>query len=679
METILIVGALLLLGALLAAIRFSCMASDLGHGLSPRDALLALSVGQIVGALTVQYFGQIAARSALLGPRGLSPPTNILLVTYERFIAAAVSAAMAVIGAWYLFGRVALNLQTGGDQFIKIMSGIAVAVLAGAMFGWGSAALDAIQRRPRTKIVVSLVRSICLTLAIQFCTVSAYVVGAHSLTPNIAVMELVAASMVVAFVASLPISFAGWGVRELSAVLALGAIGVRNEMALTVAIFVGALAMAIVLVIAIAATILPHGERSIGSTSGSGSEYAEIVSAVQLGVPLLAASAVFFQVFVPVGATLVNVNLADPFAILGGLLFVFYAISGGPSRWRLSWFITHVAIATGVMVAAFLHGLYLFGWNDWAFTNKLLGWLILLGYGATGALIVRASDRGMNFLVRTFVAAAVGIVSLEIFSIASILVGVPLPRNFGLLPLEGFSQNRNAFSFLLLLAMCGSALIKGRTQGWILGVLFGGIWLAGSRASFGALFAVLVVGLFIQALSFRNIVFGGAVAAATLAVIAALPFVVVLLAAGGGNALDLMVFQMTPASSDMERFTSIVDGLQLFLSHPLFGNGLGAYASNKITHGQFIVIHSTPIWLLAEMGLFGFLAFAVPAVRIFRNEWTSSSRDGVGQILLLMLVMFGIMSLVHELLYQRAFWLLLGGGLACVASHGRPEARTTAA
>ncbi len=58
----------LLLSALLATIRFGSCASDLGHSLSPREAMLALSVGQIVGTLTVQYFGQIAARSALLGP-----------------------------------------------------------------------------------------------------------------------------------------------------------------------------------------------------------------------------------------------------------------------------------------------------------------------------------------------------------------------------------------------------------------------------------------------------------------------------------------------------------------------------------------------------------------------------------------------------------------------------------
>ena len=161
--TILIVGTLLFLGTLLAALRLWFMASDLGHNLTARDAMLALGVGQLAGSLTVQYFGQIAARSALLGPRGFSPPANIVLATYERFIAAAVSAAMAVAGAWYLFGHIALDPQSGGERFIKILAGIASATLAGGMLGWGSTAFKAIQRRPTTRIVVSFIRSICLT------------------------------------------------------------------------------------------------------------------------------------------------------------------------------------------------------------------------------------------------------------------------------------------------------------------------------------------------------------------------------------------------------------------------------------------------------------------------------------------------------------------------------------
>ena len=156
-----------------------------------------------------------------------------------------------------------------------------------------------------------------------------------------------------------------------------------------------------------------------------------------------------------------------------------------------------------------------------------------------------------------------------------------------------------------------------------------------------------------------------------------MPFVGSLLAASKtGVPLDLMVFQMTPVSSDSERFLSILGGVKLFLSHPVLGNGLGAYAAETVARGNFVVIHSTPVWLLAEMGLIGFLAFAVPAVTIFWKEWVVSPRDRVGQMLLLMLVTFGVMSLVHELLYQRAFWLLLGAALACTAPGMAAEKRT---
>ena len=644
------------------------MASDMGHGLSSRDALLALSVGQIAGALTVQYFGQIVARSALLGPRGVSAPANIVLATYERIVAAAVSAVLAVVGAWNLFGHVALDLQSGGDRMIEILAGLAVAVIAGGMYGWGARAIDAAQHYSKVSVVVSIVRSACLTLTTQLCTVAAYVVATRSLAPNVDIVQLVAASMIVTFVASLPISFAGWGVRELSSLLAFSAIGLQSEIAIVVAMLIGVAAMTAVVIIAIAATILPDRHSSVGSVVVETPKYEEIATAVLFAIPLLTATAVFFQVFVPIGTTLLNVNLADPVAILGGSLFVLYSASGGLPKWRLNWINTHVAVATGMMIFAFLHGLYSFGWSDWAFTNKLLGWLILLGYGATGALIVKASDRGMLLLVRTFVAVAAGIVSLEILFIVEKLVGIPLPQVFGLLPMEGFSQNRNAFAFVLLLAVCGSVLIKDRAQGWIFGLLLVGIWFAGSRAGFGALFAILAIGLSIRAFALRNIAFGIGVAAAILAAVASLHFVVNLMGAGGGGkAFTFVLFPMTPVSSDAVRLTSIANGLEMFLAHPLIGKGLGAYASETVAHGQFVVIHSTPIWLLAELGLVGFLPFAVAAIRIFWNEWKSNRRDGVGQMLLLILVTFGIMSSVHELLYQRALWLLLGAGLACVS------------
>ena len=50
---------------------------------------------------------------------------------------------------------------------------------------------------------------------------------------------------------------------------------------------------------------------------------------------------------------------------------------------------------------------------------------------------------------------------------------------------------------------------------------------------------------------------------------------------------------------------TLVGGWKLFVGHPLFGAGLGAYRHEDILASSRIplVIHSTALWLLAELGL----------------------------------------------------------------------------
>ena len=255
--------------------------------------------------------------------------------------------------------------------------------------------------------------------------------------------------------------------RELSTVLALGAIGVQNGPALTVAILVGALAMVAVVLVVLIGVLLTQGHASYSSVKTLKSEYPEIVPAVQFAIPLLAATAVFFQIFIPIGTTLVNVNLADPLAILGGSLFAWYFVVQEKAPWRLSWLNGHVVLATAVMALSFLWGYYSFGWSDWAFTNKLLGWFVLLCYGATGALIVRASSQGLTLLVRTFVGAAYGVALLEILFLILKLLPSSIPSEFTVLPLEGFSQNRNAFSFISVTGdLRETVLLPSPNSGW---------------------------------------------------------------------------------------------------------------------------------------------------------------------------------------------------------------------
>ena len=123
------------------------------------------------------------------------------------------------------------------------------------------------------------------------------------------------------------------------------------------------------------------------------------------------------------------------------------------------------------------------------------------------------------------------------------------------------------------------------------------------------------------------------------------------------------VLSAPPPASDQDRFKSILDGLRMFSDNPVFGRGLGAYIAEQ-KNATHVVIHSTPVWLMAELGLIGLLAFVVPALRIVRMEARRIAFDPVSGLLVMMLVAFGMMSAVHEMLYQRPTWLLLGAALS---------------
>jgi glycosyltransferase involved in cell wall biosynthesis len=683
--TILTVGGALLLGSMLATIRFWYMASDIGHHLSLRDAIIALGAGQIAGALTIQYFGQIAARSILLGPQRLSPPANILLATYERFVAAAVSVAFATTGAWYLFGKVAIDWETGGNEFVRILFGLASALGMAAALGWGKMVLRTLPNIPRRTIAASLSRTVVLTAGIQLCTMAAYVIAARAMAPTIPLSNLCASAAVVAFAASLPISFAGWGVRELSAVLVLGMVGLQSGAALTVSILMGSLSLVAVICIAAASLLFPSRRDAVAVPRPEIPDKIDIVRIVQRGIPLLAATAVLFQIHVPVGATLLNVNLADPVAILGGALFLFYFVFRGTTRWRLSWLNGHVVVATVVVLLAFLHGYYAFGWTDWAFTNKTLGWFVLLSYGATGALVVTANRDDLPLLLRTFVGGCIGIVLLELTLLLSNLTIGELPQGWISLPLHGFSHNRNAFAFILLLAICCTSLMPLKLRPWLLGIMLSGMWYAGSRAAWGAVLVLLPVAFYLRIFRIRTITFGIAIGVAISALMVLAPLLIHNLFATSifpaPDRLNLWNTVILPSSSDTERFTSILGGLQLFFENPVFGAGLGGYIATATNAARPVIIHSTPVWLLAEMGLIGFLAISIPALRILWIEWMRPQRDVAAKLLLLVLIVFAIESSMHEMLYQRSIWLLLGALLAYVprtASHGfTRDTRTT--
>jgi O-antigen ligase len=240
--------------------------------------------------------------------------------------------------------------------------------------------------------------------------------------------------------------------------------------------------------------------------------------------------------------------------------------------------------------------------------------------------------------------------------------------------ISGLSQNPNAFAFMLLLMLSAAIALQARSAVRIAAMTIAlvGLWFAASRAGFLAVPIVLGAALFMGA-AFRPLLMSVICAAAVIAGIAGVGALIELVpcvgwgcqahsVAGAGNMMLLL--QQTETASTQQHLATVQEGLAIFLAHPIFGAGLGAYVDGYVrATGTPLVIHSTPVWLLAETGIVGFAVFAAGACRLLACA-VRYRGDPASSLLLLILCTMAVMSSVHEMMYQRGFWLLLGAALA---------------
>lgn len=667
---------LMITGALLASLRLWYIGRDLGYHLTFREAVSALGLGQIAGLLFFQIVGQLMARSAFLSRRSVPVAGTVLATGYERLSALAVSLVFAVSAAIYLFGRISVNAAEGGLLAIKVFIGLIVAGLAGALLSWGRPVVRNFLELT-SDAYRSLARNLVLSIVIQLTTMAAYVVLARSLVPSIPIVSLVAASALVMFTASLPISFAGWGMREMSAIFALGVIGVSAEASLTVAATIGIISIIVVGLLATTAIGHPPKLEPDGQERPAGRILAfDAATILEMSIPVFAATAVFFQIFVPINKGLVNVNLADPIVLLGGALFVINHFARRWPQWRIPHINLYFGLITFLIAISFLFGLASFGLTNWAFTNRFLGWFVILSYAATGALIVQRAKRdGLDLLLHTYASAATSIAALEIVLLLIFQFSGDFVKPLIQIPFVGFTENRNAFAFQLLLAACAIMCTRWKHAAILLGIIFAGIFFSGSRATFIALPFVVVMCAYMRRLDLGMVIKACLIASALVLLAIYGPLLPSQIQAPEGHA-EVLTLLLSAPSSNAERLKSLIEGWEMFLAHPVFGAGLGAFMHQSIQTGVPLVIHSTALWIMAEMGLIGLFVFALPAVRIF---WIEASHpknaDVAAAILVLILTSFAVVSSAHDIAYQRAFWIFLGAALALVPDRLEPASR----
>lgn len=693
-SSIVVGAALVLANSLLSLVRFRSVLAGLGFQPSWRSLFFAHSIGQVSNQIFLNIIGQSLSRAAALAADGVPFSASVIATYWERIQAAAILFLLSLVSVWYLFVNIHFDLLPAGFSLLSVLATLTVVAVvifaivlrpAGMLEGLPTSLRAASRQWP----------SVVITLLAHACMLGAYL----SLLWGIGVMrfdgEVIAALIIVMFTSSLPISFSGWGIRELSAAQALGAIGIDDSAAIACAVAIGLLYLFLVVIFAVVSTliVMRHRKKYAAQKTQPAAVMTPGIDWGTVGITIgcmLCAMLLFFQLRIPVRGGELTANVADLISLTSLGLAPFFLWRYRHALPLPKLLLAGLAVVTLVFAASLVYGYSRFGWTSWAFLNRGLGWLIILGYVTTGVAIAVTTDRHRRILLSTFIATGSTIAVLQLGLMIAALAGIKFHQDIFSLPLKAYAGNTNAFAVQMVMTSAAAIAawhlgIFGRHRyllSLILSVACAAIYFCHSRAGLGMILILLATMMLFPAQGSRRALLPSLIwSLVTLLFCTQLHEIYRLLANlatmlfGDGNQAYmenltlLLQVNIERQSGDLERWTSITDGWVMWLERPIFGSGLGAYMHHYLsTTGGPLVIHSVPVWLLAETGLVGLLAvagtFGIAMRQAFRGmarpdtAGTDSAGWAVG--LLVTLVCLGAAAIVHDFFFQRSFWFLLG-------------------
>ncbi len=539
--------------------RFAQVVHDFGAKIGWLAAFRASVYSTISGLLFFQFVGQTLTRAVLLERLGVPGSSVMVMALYERGVTMAILILAALAGVFFLFEGISFEMQHSEYYLGRLFITLLIVFGSVGFFVFRREIALGLSRAGEWMIALKFSRVVAITAVTHFTTILSYAVIAQSLEPSIPFGSLFAAGAIISFIASLPISFAGWGVRELSAVFVFSSLQIDPEKALAISVSVGLLSTVALLSVA-GATKIIAGSRARAKPVALADDIQDglhrIGDQLNVLIPTLVGILVLFQFRIPIGETEINVNLADPIVMIGVFMFVYGVYFS--KRLSISWFVPElpwiVLLCSTVLVFSYVNGIVSFGWSYWAFFNRFLGWFLLLAYGITGALMAiylrsyQSQSSRPTHLGTIRALAKVLLVSSSVIVISELLLGVSRDLGIGIAYTEldyffrGFSTNPNAFAFALAVVVSlgiatfgASAKLQSRSDLWwtaVVGICVGGMWLSGSRTAQGMIAMIWLVVIATRQVSIRTQIVVAASAIAVCTVFYQAPTVVTVTANG---------------------------------------------------------------------------------------------------------------------------------------------------
>ena len=677
--------SLLCINIIIVTFRLDRLLSHFGYPIDFIETLKASVNGFFSSLFIFSFVGSILGRQFFLHRKKVPLSACTLISTYERIIIFAVSSVLFALGAVSLLDSSVIFNTLNKFPLWQIFCALTLIIITVSFFT-RSPFEAALWRKIRTlKNIVRIGEISLLSVIAQTLVLFAYLIAVLQVAPDASFLKVLAASAVVSFAASLPISINGWGVREIAASIAFQKVGLTGTEAIAISAFIGISSTAVILIFSAfllrrvqdkerqffeANKSLKSNNNSILTTAAD--DFSDRTLALIL--PSITTILVFFQIHAQIGSGLITINIADAFAILGLFLIPiiyllsnskFLTLSGNVKTWLIA--------MTSLLIFSFLHGWYNYGLHNWALQNRLIGWFVLLGYFCIGALLVEKwGTHGLRRMAELIVVSAAIITT---FNLALVFIewvlGIPVlfESNF-----EGFSANRNTFAFQLTLALvCAFTYSDRRGNDWaavfwtiLTAVLLYGVWQTQSKTGILVNFVLIATCLFFNIGSRKRIIHAIALA---IAAYMSIRMIGLLLSPTAELAYQSRALapnlETSSAATYIERLESFNLAIKIWSDNIIWGTGLGGFLnhvqSTDISKTP-LVLHSTVLWILVEFGLFGLLVTAsLPIYGIFLIVRRKVSlRAPSVRIMLgacLCLLAFG---LVHEISFQRLFWLMLG-------------------
>lgn len=272
--------ALILAAAVLpmAAIRWRLVTRAIGEPVTTRNALSITTIGWFFNQTLPSTIGGDAVRIYLAYRTGITKAGAIHGIVLDRLMGLFVVLAMATLFLAPLLSGLTADFQKWFLTALVVAGYVAYAVLF-LISGKFARRLDNFHLGRLLRALSSNARATLLTLspggvilvisvALQIVQIASVYALAAALGLEIGFSIIMIAVPTVLLISSLPISLAGWGVREQSMVLALGAMGVAPTEALAISVLLG-LSW---LVIGLPGALVWLGYRRQGQTLGQAIE-----------------------------------------------------------------------------------------------------------------------------------------------------------------------------------------------------------------------------------------------------------------------------------------------------------------------------------------------------------------------------------------------------------------------